>query len=50
MRGTLGGAPWRIEINTRWWHLGIALTRDDRYCRLKPNGEFETMWISGRMW
>lgn len=32
-RGDIGWC-WRLQLNTPWWHLGIALRRNDQYCRL----------------
>lgn len=39
---------WRIEIGTRWFHLGIALHPDDRYvgnADIDPDGVYWFRWI-----
>lgn len=41
----IGGAPWRVEVNTRWWHFGIALTPESRYARVDGND-----WYFFRKW
>lgn len=52
------GWCWRLEVNTPWWHLGIALTRKNRYIRLRDPKAAEPLaksnlipeWTTFRRW
>lgn len=50
MRGLLGGAPWRVEVNSPWFHLGVALLPNDRYPHLNDDGRIVSRWWSFRTW
>lgn len=44
------GRVLRVEVNSPWWHFGVALRPGDRYVRQTEDGGFRTTWTSFRSW
>jgi hypothetical protein len=50
-RGDIGWC-WRLDVNTPWWHLGIALRPKDRYVRMTRREPFTyaLSWVYFQRW
>jgi hypothetical protein len=44
----VAGPTWRIDLNSPWWHLGIALRPGDRFVTKASDGQYRPSWFSFR--
>jgi hypothetical protein len=42
--------PWRVHLNTPWFHFAVALRPGDRFVRLRSGGGYAADWTDFRKW